>query len=339
MKIPTPWGNNNLDQNFKNWLEEIRQFIVNVFNKTDKDYKRVNKRVSNLVISSCENNDNEVKDSRTDIDGNSHDSLYDRLVHRESFNNDEFKKQTDISENIRENLNDLSNKVSELYDEEVEATNVYVSQENGDDGNGDGTEELPFKTIQKAIDSLPVISVSSFFIILDKGAYKEDVVISNKIATSIEIKAFNTEIVSSHDGDTGVFVRSVKAIGTTAYIALRGLSQFDHKNGPLYFVFTDRVKYIALDNLSLIENTKNTDEYQTMKISGTNGHIYKSVISNQKSVLSAEYTASVICGWQNIGTGNTRVITSDRSIVFKMDDFKVTGTTLITKNNGGQVFE
>ncbi|MBE9387831.1 hypothetical protein [Vagococcus salmoninarum] len=339
MRMPNPWGDNKLDSKFKSFIEELRQFTISVFNKSEDDYKRLNKRVSNLVISSCQDNDNEVKDSRTDIDGTLHDSLHDHLKWLASDSRNENDKQNVKIGNADDEIKFINKTMEILFNSQIESRNIYVSKDRGNDTSGNGSEEFPFFTIQKAIDSVPIISVSSYFVILDKGTYKEDVVISNKIATSIEIKSYNNETVKALDSnDTGVFIRSVSVTNTTAYVALRGLTIVDVVNSPGYGIYTDRVKYMACDNLSFQENSKSLTNYTAISLSATNGTVGNSKLSNQNRVLYARYTSAVTFDG-NKGAGNNVVLRSDRSIVYKVGSLVVEGTTLTQKTSAGQIFE
>lgn len=340
MKMPNPWGDNKLDSKFKNFIEELRQFTISVFNKSEDDYKRLNKRVSNLVISSCENNNNEVKDARTDIDGTMHESLYDHIIWSTA---DARSKNDEQDNQIKEVNNDvelLNKTLKLLFDKETESTSIYVSKERGSDENGDGTEEKPFFTVQKAIDKIPIISVSSYFVILDKGSYKEDIIISNKVATSIEIKSYNNEIVNALESEnTGVFIRSANITNTTAYIAFRGLTIIDSSNSPGFGIYADRVKYVTLTNMSIKEDTRALSSYVAISMSASNGHIYGSSISNQKSVLLSAYTATITFNTSNVGANNINVLSSSRSIIYKSGALNVRGTNEIVKTLGGQIFE
>ena len=58
----------------------------------------------------------------------------------------------------------------------------YVDPTNGNDEN-EGTENAPFKTIQKAIDSLPKIINHEVRILLEDGIYNENITISGFIGT------------------------------------------------------------------------------------------------------------------------------------------------------------
>ncbi len=73
----------------------------------------------------------------------------------------------------------------------------YVDPTNGNDEN-EGTENAPFKTIQKAIDSLPKIINHEVRILLEDGIYNENITISGFIGTgelSIRGRNLNKETV------------------------------------------------------------------------------------------------------------------------------------------------
>lgn len=75
---------------------------------------------------------------------------------------------------------------------------VYVSP-SGSDENGDGTEENPWKTIQKAVDKCPASysNNSGYTVILANGVYTETVYIYNKVIKFTALDTVNTDVTLS----------------------------------------------------------------------------------------------------------------------------------------------
>lgn len=73
---------------------------------------------------------------------------------------------------------------------------VYVDATNGDDTTGDGSQEKPWATIQKAVDECPSVALGSsiYNIYLANGEYNEGISIINKCRISLRSQA--TENIS-----------------------------------------------------------------------------------------------------------------------------------------------
>lgn len=76
-----------------------------------------------------------------------------------------------------------------------ESKTVYVAP-SGSDENGDGTQENPWKTIQKAVNECPYNMASSAFyhISMDNGIYEENVTVAQKIIRFVATDTTNTDI-------------------------------------------------------------------------------------------------------------------------------------------------
>lgn len=341
---------------FKKWirnslgLEEKEAFNQNV-TETEKQFgivktliDSVNKRINNLVLNSGGTSPNEVVDARTGYDGKEHSVLKERL-------DEEYQKQETRISNTEEGVSSLGKeqeemqkRLSELYGGTGRSVSVFISNAIGNDKSGDGTEAKPYKTIQRAANDIPLVSSSKFNLMVEPGMYLEDVVISNRTCPQIIIKGTNYTIVDPHNGDTGVYVRSVFMSDCTGYCSTVGLTLMDAANLPVSVstgekvgILFQRCDYAIVNKCRNMENTTAMN-YSAIYYDSSNGRIYDSKFSNQNQVLFANFTSNVEYANTNIGENNGTIIRCHRSAVYAAE-LSTTGTTKIVKKSAGQVFE
>lgn len=326
--------NNKIDADFKITYNQNVQNYNDHLVQSDVELKAVNNRVSNLVIASGGDNPNQVVDACVDVAGIAHKTLKDRL-------DSDYRKVIESIEIFDKKIKAydskilfLENQLRILYSQNTETITLYVSASRGNDKTADGTEQKPFKTIQSAVNKIPVISSSNYVIELDKGSYLENVVIEGIQNRRIEIKSYNLRTIESFQKDTGVYVRSIAFSGCSGYLACRGLTLTDTKNATRGISF-ERCDYGAIDRCPAQENTKGRD-YAAYEYNASNGHVYANDISNQNIGLSSVYTSSIVFAYNNSGDNNTNVLSANRSIIF---DNNTACKGEKTTSLGGQIFK
>ena len=116
----------------------------------------------------------------------------------------------------------IGDKVGNLEDNFLTASkSVYVDATNGDDTTGDGSQEKPWKTIQKAVDMCPTITRGAYqyYVILKAGTYEQNVNIYN-LSTFIFISG---EDYSSIDKADNTLIKGRIDVSNCNMIMLRGL--------------------------------------------------------------------------------------------------------------------
>ena len=344
MKQPGKWTNNRLDRAFKDWVNSVRDYLVDVSDRLTSTDKRLNARIDNLVAPGNKpSDDNEIRDARTDYDGKLHGSLKARLDSDRKRTVDSFNETNDNLAQANNKITEVDNKLTRLYDEKNKTKTVYVSQERGDDTTGDGTQEKPFKSIQRAVDELPVISSAQLFVNVEKGAYKEDVRIEGVHSNGVTIEAYNHANTQPEAGPLAVFVRTISFINCPSYCRVRGIEFFDSKNliadttGHRQHIFFQRVFYGSVSNARFVENSKALN-VSSIAYDSSVGSVYSSHFETQANAIKANYMSQIYFAASNSGKGNDRTIYTRRSIIFKEND-TVSSENADVKYSGGQIFE
>lgn len=232
----------------------------------------------------------------------------------------------------------LSDFIQKDYDRLGSTQKIYVSESRGDNSLADGSENRPYRTIQAAIDSLPLVSSTSFYIYVEPGVYLEDIYAEGIISARLEILSTKNETENAQEENTSVFLRGAKFVDCKTYTGIRGFTQTEPQNSAYSsFLLFDRVTYGAMDNCRVSINTKSFEDYSGVICTTSNGSFYNSLISNQKTAVKATYTGHVRASTTLIGTGNDTVYHSDASIIYRGEE-NVTGTVAEIKAMGGQIF-
>ena len=333
------WIENKTNAKFKLMINDNFDKITQFFNYFAKRDSATNARIDNLVVNTSKDRSNEVVDACVAYDGTVHTSLKARIDYEINSVNDSLTTYGSRLDSYESRLNQFNELLTKLYNQAIEPIDIYVSQEIGDDSNGDGTEVKPFKTIQKAVDSLPIISVSSFMIIVDKGSYREDVVVRGKIASSIEIVAYNNANTNALTGETGVFLRSLRGLDVNAYFTLRGFTMIDTVKANGRSIEFGKTKYFAIDNCRFSETTKSVDGFMALACSTSNGSVTRCLFNNQALAFEARYTSVVAFNNSNSGNGNNIVLRANRGIILSSKTKTVNGTTYSIVEGGGLINE
>lgn len=327
------WINNKTDANFKRIFNDNVDKINGIYGWFTKRDKAINSRVDNLVLRSGGTSPNEVVDGRVGFDGKQYATLKARL-------DAEYKMFAERQSEYDKRLTSYDKKIAFLeeqlrllYSQKSETVTLYVSKDRGNDKTADGTEEKPFKTIQASINTIARINSTNYVIDVDKGAYLEDVRISDINATSIFLKSSNYETIAAYAKDTGHYVKSISVSNCPNIIRVGGFTATNVASSDR-FITVANCPYATIVKCSNQTNTKSR-EYKNIYFSSASGHIYESDFSNQQIVLSADFSSVVIFANANKGTGNTTAIHSQRSIVYDVGS-GVEGEKV--KALGGQIF-
>lgn len=324
MKQPSNWKNNKLDRAFKDWINSVRDYLVDVSDRLTSIDKRLNARIDNLVAPNNKpSDDNEIRDARTDYDGELHGSLKARLDSDRKHTVDSFNETNESLEEANNKLTEVDNKLTRLYDEKNNTKIFYVSQERGDDTKGDGTQDNPFFSIQRAADSIPLVSAAAYYIVVEKGVYKEDVVIQNVNANNITVESYNHSTSNSASGDLPVKVRSIRIADCNAYCRVRGIQFIDYENltpsgsTTTYMQFS-RISYGVVVNCRFSENVKNK-AITSIFYDGSTGRIIQSHFENQDTIAHVNFMSHFNFTEDNTGKNNRRILYVGRSIAYQQN--------------------
>lgn len=342
MKQPGKWTNNRLDRAFKDWVNSVRDYLMDVSDRLTSTDKRLNARIDNLVAPNNKpSDDNEIRDARTDYDGKLHGSLKARLDNERKRTVDSFNETNDNLAQTNIKITEVDNKLTRLYDDKNNTKIIYVSQERGNDSTGDGTQEKPFKSIQRGADAIHMISASSYVVRVEKGTYREDVVLQNINANSITIEAYNAVTAEPAKGSLAVFVRFIKFSDCTGYCRIRGIEFIDYKNVPDDFIVSHiqftRIKYGVVTQCRFDESSKNND-FSSIYYNASTGRVYTNHFQNQDSIIRLNFLSNVDFDSDNTGSNNRRVLFVGRSIAYQQNT-QVKADEADSTYAGGQIFK
>ncbi|AYW50788.1 hypothetical protein C7H83_10070 [Tetragenococcus halophilus] len=301
-------------------------------------HKATNKRIDNLVLSSGGDSPNEVTDARTDTSGTIHDTLKARIDAGENLTEEEMRAVNEKLSNQHAEIKQLNKTIAELYGGEGGTIDLYVSDERGNDTTADGTEEKPFKTIQGAVNGIPLMNTSSFYIHVEPGSYLEDVEITRILSARLEIVATNNNVTNARKEDTGCYVRSITFTYCNMYCSVRGITQTDVQNSPGHFIYFTGTKYGVISNCRAATNTKNISGYLAFGFNtSTTGHVFDDYIANQYYAVKATFGAVARVANSCTGSGNNVLYHVEGSTIYIGQTMQLQGATEKEWEYGGQV--
>ncbi len=343
MKQPSKWTNNRLDRAFKDWVNSVRDYLVDVSDRLTSTDKRLNARIDNLVAPNNKpSDDNEIRDARTDYDGKLHGSLKARLDNERKRTVDSFNETNDNLAQTNMKITEVDNKLTRLYDDKNNTKIIYVSQERGNDSTGDGTQEKPYKSIQRGVDAIPMVSSAAYFVRIEKGTYRENVLVQNINASNLTIEAYNHESAQPEKGSLAVFLRNIRIADCTGYCRIRGIEFIDHKNLPVNdlvkcHIDFARIKYGVVSKCRFAENAKN-NEITSVYYNASTGRAYENHFQNQDTVIYANYLSNFNFAETNTGSNNRKALYVGRSIAYQQNT-QVKADEADSSYAGGQIFK
>ncbi|GBD74255.1 hypothetical protein TEHN7126_2202 [Tetragenococcus halophilus subsp. halophilus] len=336
---------NRIYSEWKNAFNHNVEQLERAQEENQTRHKATNKRIDNLVLGSGGDSPNEVVDARSNARGDIYDTLKERIDAGEKLTDEELKDVNELLTNQKGEIGQLNSIIQELYSGSGSNVDIFVSAEKGDDSTATGAEEKPFKTIQGAVNGIPFISSSHYYIYIEPGVYLEDVRLQSITANRIDIRGINSDVVDAINQDTGVFVRSFKIRNCKAPVFVKGFTQTDPQNSNGYFAFFSGCQYVHISNCRLLQNTKNMDEsgfdlgtYRGISIEYGTGTVEQVITNNQARAYVANYGAILRISGDVRGRDNLLVYNAYGSIIFAGAQTAVRGDTVKNTTYAGQVF-
>lgn len=236
----------------------------------------------------------------------------------------------------------LSEFIQRDYNKLGNTEKIYVSGGRGDNSLADGSENRPYRTIQAAVDSLPLVSGTKFYIFIEAGVYLEDVVIQGIKSQSLSLISTKSEAENASEENTSVLARSIKFIDCTMYCLVRGVTLTDPQNSSEdSFINALRCSYVWIDNCRATVNTKSVEGktekgYSAIFAEVSSVLVSSTMLSNQNNALQADRLSNVKITSTNMGTNNATGIFCISSFVFGTG--YIEATTVERKAQGGQIF-
>lgn len=300
---------NRITSEWKETFNSNIDILNRILSKVNGKIDVLNKRIDNLVIKSGGDSPNEVVDARVNNNGETFDTLESRLLAAENKHDDELESANLNIMNNKEQLAQLNTVIEALYNATGSSISIYVSADRGDDSNGDGTEEKPFKTIQTAVNTIPLINSSVITIFVEEGAYLEDVVFYGIVSPQITLRSVykltNEEVYQAR---IPVKIRSVTFNNCNSSINLYGILFVDQKNlgiGVNRSVTIADNGMLIVEHCGFNENVKSIENHRSVFASGNSKvHVKASLFTNQKIVFYANTPSEIRVGGFNQGDNN-----------------------------------
>lgn len=128
-----------------------------------------------------------------------------------------------VSNIVRDETAEVKNNMDKVYKTQTKSVNIYV-RPNGNDDTGNGSTKKPFKTIQRAVDTIPKLIEKDHFIKVAEGEYNEEVTIKGISGSAVWISRENG-IVNPTTTRPNVKVKSITYYDCNAYCKVESVEQ------------------------------------------------------------------------------------------------------------------
>ena len=132
---------------------------------------------------------------------------------------------TTVSNIVADETSVMKSSLDKVYKPLTSSVNIYVRPD-GDDNTGDGSTVKPFKTIQKAVNTVPKLIEKDHFIKVAEGEYDEEVTIKGISGSAIWISRENG-IVDPTTTRPNVKVKSITYYDCNAYCKVESVEQLN----------------------------------------------------------------------------------------------------------------
>ncbi|WVT92649.1 hypothetical protein U8517_07350 [Enterococcus durans] len=310
---------NNIALKWKQTFNDNVDYLENLEKNLDEQHKSTNSRIDNLVLHSGGDSPNEVVDARVNNKGETFDTLQGRLSAAENQSDERITQIADSANNNKEQINQLNKTIRELYNGSGSEVSIFVSADKGNDAIAEGTEEKPFKTIQMAINAIPLLSSIATTVFVDDGVYLEDVRLSGNIVPRITLRTVqNIQYDDVYNAKLPVKIRSISVVNCNANIQVYGIQFIDQANtAASRFPHSIEIRdggMLVVQRCSFAEDTRKLENHATVYSNGNSkAHVMESLFNNQNTVFYTDTPAEMRVGGNNKGTGNNLVYCSENA--------------------------
>ncbi len=310
---------NNIALKWKQTFNDNVDYLENLEKNLDEQHKSTNSRIDNLVLHSGGDSPNEVVDARVNNKGETFDTLQGRLSAAENLSDERITQIADSANNNKEQINQLNKTIRELYNGSGSEVSIFVSADKGNDAIAEGTEEKPFKTIQMAINAIPLLSSIATTVFVDDGVYLEDVRLSGNIVPRITLRTVqNIQYDDVYNAKLPVKIRSISVVNCNANIQVYGIQFIDQANtAASRFPHSIEIRdggMLVVQRCSFAEDTRKLENHATVYSNGNSkAHVMESLFNNQNTVFYTDTPAEMRVGGNNKGTGNNLVYCAENA--------------------------
>ncbi|MDV4751303.1 hypothetical protein NNG37_09845 [Enterococcus faecium] len=266
---------NRISTEWKKKFNDNVDILNGITRDQNQKIETTNKRLDNLVLHSGGDSPNEVVDARVNNRAQQFDTLQGRLLASECTHDSDMAETRTELEDQNVSIGEINKKLDKILGEYEGTLTIYVSTERGDNSTADGTQALPFKTIQAAVNTIPLLTPSQVTILIEDGTYLEDVRFRNIYSGGIYIRSVqDTTNLDPSSTDCPVRVRSISFVYCTGYLQVRGIQFVDQGNAPStgstrYSLYQEQGGYMSLAKCKFAENTKSISNHKTIYVGGS----------------------------------------------------------------------
>lgn len=312
---------NRISAEWKKKFNDNVDILNRITQRQDKRIDTVNERINNLVLHSGGDSPNEVVDARVNNKAEQFNSLQSRLLAAETRHENDIDDININLVNQKGQLDQLNDTIAEIYGANGTTITIYVSGENGSDKTGTGSQDNPYKTIQTAVNQIPLISRVNVTVCIDSGVYLEDVVVSNVAASRMYFRPIQDDtVLNGLTSDMPVKVRSIAFMYCSGYFQVRGFEFVDQENsatysGHKYSVVAEQGSYVAINHCSFKTNVK-AMKHRTIYAGGmSNVNVYGPSTFIDQSIAAFSYLMSQISLTSVQGNNNDVMAYTDQGLI------------------------
>lgn len=279
----------------------------------------------------------EAAQARVDANGNVYSTLKQRLDTEQQQTKQEINNLQNNKADKTE-LENVENRLSQINGLSTDVKYIYVDVNNGDDDNN-GTENAPFKTIQKAVDTIPKIINKDHHIVCKPGIYDEEVVVQSITGAGIFITC--PEANQDPTQETGFSVVSISFYDCHGYCVVQNFDAFkgDTFKARAHIVFS-RCAYGSVSKCRFDSWTKNNGTGKASVLyDGSIGSLQSNYWHNQHRCLHVMNGSQVRVDANNTSTGDSIYgMTAQAATIYKNGLVSFTAQIPEQKLQGGQIW-
>ncbi|MBC1521397.1 hypothetical protein HB912_07030 [Listeria aquatica] len=329
---------------FSTAFKDDYNYNIELLRKSYEDLQNLidaaNVRTSNNVIAAGGDNITEVVDARASslAPSQAFKTLHDRITYAEQALSDgvgQVSTQiTDLNNRYLE-MEDLINRIYGLNQGTIE---YFVDSGKGDDVNGTGAIDSPFKTVTKAVSMLPRLLSTTVYIWLNPGKYDEDIVVTNINGAKINILSTNYATVDPSKGPTGIQVRSLYLEDIVGSVYISGLEETNTAGTTKnYFIRASRCGFVRVQKCRMAYSTKAIDPFTAVFIDACKADVNSCYFASQNVDIRGYNAADVIAQGTTHGANSAIGLYPQSSVIYNANNVTWKADTPNRPSGGGEV--
>lgn len=325
---------------FKDDYNENLELLSGDLEKIKETIDAANVRISNTVLAVGGDNITEVVDARASslAPSQAFKTLHDRITYAEQALADGIGKVSTQIADLDYRYSDMETLINRIYGLNQGTIEYFVDAGKGDDVNGTGAIDRPFKTVTKAVSMLPRLLSTTVYIWLNPGKYDEDIVMTNINGAKINILSTNYATVDPSKGPTGIQVRSLYLEDIVGSVYISGLEETNTvgttKN---YFIRASRCGFVRVQKCRMAYSTKAMDPFTAVFIDACKADVNNCYFASQNVDIRGYNAADVIAQRATHGANSAIGLYPQSSVIYNANNVTWKADTPNRPSGGGEV--